>query len=238
MTGRSWHPGCPVSISQLRLVTVRYRGFDGNAHTGGIVVNADVAANVVKVFRRLYDQRYPIRRMSPVDVYGGSDFRSIEADNTSSFNCRERHRLDALVAARLRPRDRRRPDREPVRGAAGRLTSGEPALPRPLAPAPGMAYPGSTVVEAFAVDRMGLGRKLVGQRPRLPALLGERALMARISGALAAAATPLRDGGAAVDEDGFGPLVDFLAAAGLDGLLALGNDRRGDPASPSPSGSA
>jgi dihydrodipicolinate synthase/N-acetylneuraminate lyase len=48
-----------------------------------------------------------------------------------------------------------------------------------------------------------------------------------ISGSLAAAATPLRDGGAAVDEDGFGPLVGFLAAAGLDGLLALGTTGEG-----------
>jgi dihydrodipicolinate synthase/N-acetylneuraminate lyase len=48
-----------------------------------------------------------------------------------------------------------------------------------------------------------------------------------ISGALAAAATPLRDGGAAVDEDGFGPLVTFLADGGLDGLLALGTTGEG-----------
>lgn len=48
-----------------------------------------------------------------------------------------------------------------------------------------------------------------------------------ISGALAAAATPLKAGGAAVDEDGFGPLVDFLAAGGLDGLLALGTTGEG-----------
>src|SRR5438876_11987660 len=48
-----------------------------------------------------------------------------------------------------------------------------------------------------------------------------------IAGALAAAATPLRDGGSAVDEDGFGPLVAFLAGAGLDGLLALGTTGEG-----------
>jgi dihydrodipicolinate synthase/N-acetylneuraminate lyase len=50
---------------------------------------------------------------------------------------------------------------------------------------------------------------------------------ARISGALAAAATPLRDGGAAVDEAGFEPLVRFLVGAGLDGLLALGTTGEG-----------
>ncbi len=48
-----------------------------------------------------------------------------------------------------------------------------------------------------------------------------------ISGALAAAATPLRDGGAALDEDAFGPLADFLAGSGLDGLLALGTTGEG-----------
>jgi dihydrodipicolinate synthase/N-acetylneuraminate lyase len=44
---------------------------------------------------------------------------------------------------------------------------------------------------------------------------------------LAAAATPLKDGGAALDEGAFGPLVEFLAAGGLDGILALGTTGEG-----------
>jgi len=48
-----------------------------------------------------------------------------------------------------------------------------------------------------------------------------------IRGALAAALTPLRDGGAALDEGAFGPYVDFLAAGGLDGILALGTTGEG-----------
>ena len=48
-----------------------------------------------------------------------------------------------------------------------------------------------------------------------------------LKGALAASVTPLRDGGAALDEDGFGPVADFLAAGGLDGLLALGTNGEG-----------
>jgi dihydrodipicolinate synthase/N-acetylneuraminate lyase len=48
-----------------------------------------------------------------------------------------------------------------------------------------------------------------------------------LRGALAASITPLRDGGAAIDEDGIGPVVDFLAAGGLDGLLALGTNGEG-----------
>jgi dihydrodipicolinate synthase/N-acetylneuraminate lyase len=48
-----------------------------------------------------------------------------------------------------------------------------------------------------------------------------------LRGALAAAVTPLRDQGAALDEDAFGPYLDFLAAAGLDGILALGTTGEG-----------
>jgi dihydrodipicolinate synthase/N-acetylneuraminate lyase len=51
--------------------------------------------------------------------------------------------------------------------------------------------------------------------------------MPPLRGALAAAVTPLRDGGAAVDEDAIGPYVDFLVAAGLDGVLALGTTGEG-----------
>ena len=49
-----------------------------------------------------------------------------------------------------------------------------------------------------------------------------------LRGSLAAAVTPLRDGGAALDEDAVAPYVDFLAAPGrLDGILALGTTGEG-----------
>jgi hypothetical protein len=89
MSGRSWHAGCPVALSELRVVRVSHWGFDGRVHTGALVVNEDVTASVVSVFRRLYELRFPIRRMRLVDEYGANDFRSIEADNTSAFNCRQ-----------------------------------------------------------------------------------------------------------------------------------------------------
>ena len=59
-----------------------------------------------------------------------------------------------------------------------------------------------------------------------------------ISGVFAAALTPLRDGGASLDEPAFGPYVDFLVAGGVDGLLVCGTTGRGDSARRSRSGSA
>lgn len=84
----SWRPGCPVPVSGLRLINMTYWGFDKRPHQGRLVVNARVTDEVVKVFKRLYAAHYPIRRMELVDKYKGSDFESIEADNTSAFNCR------------------------------------------------------------------------------------------------------------------------------------------------------
>jgi dihydrodipicolinate synthase/N-acetylneuraminate lyase len=46
-----------------------------------------------------------------------------------------------------------------------------------------------------------------------------------VKGALAAALTPLRDGGAALDEDAFAPYCEFLRE--LDGVLALGTTGEG-----------
>jgi dihydrodipicolinate synthase/N-acetylneuraminate lyase len=48
-----------------------------------------------------------------------------------------------------------------------------------------------------------------------------------LRGAIAAAVTPLRDAGEALDEDAFAPYVEFLAASGLDGVLALGTTGEG-----------
>lgn len=86
--GSSWRPGCPVAPADLRILRVSHWGFDDQPHQGSIVVAASVTEPVLDVFRTLYDQRFPIRRMDPVDTFGGDDNASMAADNTSGFNCR------------------------------------------------------------------------------------------------------------------------------------------------------
>jgi dihydrodipicolinate synthase/N-acetylneuraminate lyase len=51
--------------------------------------------------------------------------------------------------------------------------------------------------------------------------------MGRLRGAIAAAVTPLRDGGGALDLESVGPLVRFLVDGGVDGLLACGTTGEG-----------
>jgi hypothetical protein len=84
----TYRAGCPVGPSDLRLLRMSYWGFDNQAHTGTMVVHVDVVQDVITVFTSLYNQRFPIRQMVLVDQYGGSDPASMDADNTSGFNCR------------------------------------------------------------------------------------------------------------------------------------------------------
>ena len=89
MTGSSWHRGCPVSLSRLRLLRVRYWGFNRQIRRGHLVVHADSARGMYRVMKKLFDRRFVIKRMRLVDAYGADDHRSMDADNTSAFNCRE-----------------------------------------------------------------------------------------------------------------------------------------------------
>ena len=88
MTGRSWHQGCPVAISQLRLLRVRHWNFKGKIDRGRLIVHEDADKAILKVMEDLFEKRFPIRRMEVIDAYGGDDHRSMNADNTSAFNCR------------------------------------------------------------------------------------------------------------------------------------------------------
>ena len=155
MTGVSWRKGCPVPLRRLRVLAVTHWGFDGQERVGRLIVHEDVALDVLGVFRRLHVAGFPIRLMTPVDAYGASDFRSIEADNTSAFNCR-------FVEGTSRWSEHaygRAIDLNPIENpyVAGGRTS-HPASVRYLDRSrsrPGMAYEGGVLVRAF--DAIGWG---------------------------------------------------------------------------------
>jgi hypothetical protein len=157
MTPTSWRPGCPVTLDQLRVVSLAYIGFDGKAHRGTLIVNRDATSAIVGAFRRLYAARFPIRRMLPVDAYGGDDFRSIEADNTSAFNCRpatgsshwSNHAYGRAVDVN--------PIENPyISGGRTSHPASVPYLNRGRV-RPGMAVSGGTLVRAFATVGWGWG---------------------------------------------------------------------------------
>ena len=89
LDGNSYKKGCPISLKNLRYLRIKHLNFQGNAVMGELIVHKDVAGQVVRIFDELYDIGYPIHKMKLVSDYKGSDWQSIEADNTSAFNCRK-----------------------------------------------------------------------------------------------------------------------------------------------------
>jgi len=84
-----WHAGCPVALSQLRLVTVPYVDFDGLTREGQIIVHRDVAGSVSTVFRKLYELKFPIRHMRLSEMYRPRRAIPEDEDVTGSFWCRD-----------------------------------------------------------------------------------------------------------------------------------------------------
>jgi hypothetical protein len=162
MTPSVWRRGCPVGLSRLRHVSLPYIGFGGRARRGALVVNASVSGEVVAIFRELYRARFPIRRMRPIQAYGGDDFASIEGDNTSAFNCRpatgsgnwSQHAYGLAI------------DIDPIENpyvSGGRTShpASVPYLDRSRA-RPGMAIEGNPLVAAFDARGWGWGGRWSG----------------------------------------------------------------------------
>jgi hypothetical protein len=150
IVGSSWRPGCPVHISKLRLIELRHRGFDGDVHRGRLVVHRRHAGEILDVMRRLYRERFPIRRIELIDRYGADDHRSMNADNTTAFNCR-------YVAGTTRWSMHAYGKAIDINPIENPYVSGDHVSPpagRPYADrsrdAKGMIHPGDLVVDAFA----------------------------------------------------------------------------------------
>ncbi|MCU0306195.1 MAG: M15 family metallopeptidase [Thermoleophilia bacterium] len=149
MTPSAWRPGCPVGLEDLRWVRMRHWDYQGRVRTGVLVVHEDVAPDVVRVFRDLFRARFPIRQMRPIEAYGGSDFDSIEADNTSAFNCRaatgsrnwSQHAYGRAIDVN--------PILNPYVEAGGRVYHRGSRAYVDRRPRPGMAVEGGALVRAF-----------------------------------------------------------------------------------------
>jgi hypothetical protein len=85
MSDRSMPEGCPVKRSELRYLRVLHQNGIGESQVGELVCNKAIAADLLYIFRRLYDEGYPIERMTLIDNYDADDEASMTANNSSCF---------------------------------------------------------------------------------------------------------------------------------------------------------
>jgi hypothetical protein len=154
LVGKTWHPGCPVPIRDLRLLRVRYWNFDGEVRTGPLIVNERVAQDTVGVFRTLFRARFPINRIALATAYRPpqpKDWYST-SDVTAAFNCRpatgsvsvlSQHAYGWAIDINPLQNPYVRSDGTVLRRAV------RPYLDRSLY-RPGMIHPGDIVVRSFA----------------------------------------------------------------------------------------
>ncbi len=88
MQGKSYKANCTVPRSDLRFITCLHKDAEGRTIVGELVVNKSIAADVLEIFRKLYEASYPIERMRLIDYWDADDERSMTDNNSSGFNFR------------------------------------------------------------------------------------------------------------------------------------------------------
>lgn len=89
MNSLSYQDNDYISYDDLRYVQVKYVNFENKVKTGELIVNKTIAQDIVEIFYELYLNKYAIDKIKLIDEYGADDEKSMEDNNTASFNFRE-----------------------------------------------------------------------------------------------------------------------------------------------------
>jgi len=154
----SWTPKCPVGADELRWVRLVFWGFDERRHTGELLVNADAADAMVRVFGRLYAAHFPLEEMRITRADELDAEPTGDGNNTSAFTCKplpgsttwSEHAYGRAVDVN--------PFQNPyIKPPNAKGVPGDMLIPELAAAyldrsrqAPGMIHPGDAVVRAFA----------------------------------------------------------------------------------------
>lgn len=86
----SWTSACPVGVGDLAYATVSFWGFDGEPHTGELIVNAAHAEGIVGAFAKLHALRFPIEEMRVITAAEADPDAPPTGDSnvTGIFECR------------------------------------------------------------------------------------------------------------------------------------------------------
>lgn len=83
--GGSYPKECKIRRTDLRYLQVLHINFKGETKVGELVCNKAIADDMLAIFQKLYESRYPIARMMLIDEYNADDEASMRDNNTSCF---------------------------------------------------------------------------------------------------------------------------------------------------------
>lgn len=84
----TWHASCPVAADELAWLRLTFRGFDGDRHTGELLVHSSAADDLVQVFRDLWRADFPMEQMTITTAEELDAAPTGDGNNTGAFTCR------------------------------------------------------------------------------------------------------------------------------------------------------
>ena len=86
--GKSFKDNCTLSREDLRYIHVLHVDINNITHEGEMICNKYIADTLIKIFKKLYEEKYPIEKMILIDEYDAEDEKAMEDNNSSCFNFR------------------------------------------------------------------------------------------------------------------------------------------------------
>ncbi len=84
----TWSGECPVQAAELAYAQVAFFGFDGEFHTGELLVHEGYVEDIVSIFEQLHAMRFPIEQMQVVSRADLERGPTGGENNTTVFTCR------------------------------------------------------------------------------------------------------------------------------------------------------
>jgi len=88
ITGVTFHDNTPFSHDFLSYLTITHVDFDGENRIGHMIVAAEIATEVLDIFKEIYEGGFPIHSIRLIDYFDADDYLSLAANNSSAFNFR------------------------------------------------------------------------------------------------------------------------------------------------------
>ena len=86
--GKSFKENCTLPREDLRYIHVLHIDINGQKHEGEMICNKYIAETLIKIFKKLFEEKYPIEKIALVDEYYADDERAMEDNDSSCFNFR------------------------------------------------------------------------------------------------------------------------------------------------------
>ncbi len=82
---KSYPENCPFPIFELVMLNVTHIDFNGKRQQGELIVSRRIADDMLFIFEKLFEQRYPIDKIRLIDEYDADDDISVANNNSSAF---------------------------------------------------------------------------------------------------------------------------------------------------------